>query len=218
MRASPPIKGNEMRTLLLMLLFVCGVSSAAPSGNNPSGNCNSNIQQINGTQNNPFFVQIKETDSDKTDSAEEVKPNTIVTIVGIALSSIIATIGLVLNARAIQRSNRIAASTKLAELSKLLSDELVVRVEMYGLLKSELREAEEYPDPEIANPKIEALKKSMEINLKRQSKLDEETKYLEEALHHLDKVDIGGIDAQIARSYRFHKIAESGLGQAKDAQ
>jgi len=140
---------------------------------------------------------------------------TIVAIVGIAFSSIFAAIGLLLNFFAILRSNRIAVSTKLAELSKLLSDELVARVEMYVLLKRELREAQEYPDPEIAAPKIEELKKSMEVNLKRQAELDAETKYLEGAFLHLDKVDIGGVDAQIARSYRFHKIAESGGGLAE---
>ena len=47
---------------------------------------------------------------------------------------------------------------------------------MYGLLKRELREAQEYPDPEIVAPKIEGLKKSMEVNLKRQTELDAETK------------------------------------------
>lgn len=141
-------------------------------------------------------------------------PRTIVAIVGVAFSSVFAAIGLLLNFFAIRRSNRIAVATKLAELSKLLSDELVARVEMYGLLKTELREAQEYPHPEIA-PKIEGLRNSMEVNLKRQAELDAETKYLEEAFLHLDKVDIGGVDAQIARSYRFHKIAESGLGFAE---
>ncbi|MHB9102266.1 MAG: hypothetical protein ACYC2E_12210, partial [Sulfuricella sp.] len=131
------------------------------------------------------------------------------------ISSIFAAIGLLLNFYAILKSNRIATATKLTELSKLLSDELVARVEMYQILKRELREAQEYSDPEIAAPKIEALNKSMEINLKRQAELDVETKYLEEAFLHLGKVDIGGVDAQITRSYRFHKIAESGLGLAE---
>lgn len=150
-----------------------------------------------------------------TTSIMDLDPRTIVAIVGIAFSSLFAAIGLLLNFFAILRSNRIAVATKLAELSKLLSDELVARVEMYGLLKMELREAQEYPDPVIAAPKIEGLKKSMEVNLKRQAELDAETKYLEEAFLRLDNVDIGGIDAQIARSYRFHKIAESGLGLAE---
>ena len=154
---------------------------------------------------NVFYITLSHMDLD---------PRTIVTIVGIAFSSIFAAIGLLLNFFAIRRSNRIAVATKLTELSKLLSDELVARVEMYGLLKRELREAQQYPNPEIA-PKIEALKNSMEINLQRQAELDAETKYLEEAFLHLDRVDIGGVNAQIARSYRFQKIAESGLGLAE---
>jgi len=150
----------------------------------------------------------------------DIMPNAVpihtkVTIIGITFSSLFAAIGLLLNFCAIRRSNRIAVATKLAELSKLLSDELVAREEMYVMLERELREAQRYPDPEIATPKIEGLRKSMEINLKRQAELDVETKYLEEAFLHLDKVDIGGVDAQIARSYKFHKIAESGLGRAE---
>lgn len=145
----------------------------------------------------------------------EFDTQTLVTIVGIAFSSILATIGLLLNFKAMRRNNRIAVSTKLAELSKLLSDELVTRVEMYGLMKKELEDAQSYPDTEIAAPKIAKLQELIEANLKRQSELDAKTKYLEDAFLNLDKVDVGGVDAQIARSYRFQRIAESGLGLAK---
>lgn len=62
-----------MRTLFLVLLLACGVSSAAPPENMPSSSGKHKIQQPNGTQNNPFFVQRKDTDGDKAASAEEVK-------------------------------------------------------------------------------------------------------------------------------------------------
>lgn len=223
-----------MRTLLFMfLLIACGISSAAPPEKSASDNVNTKIQQANetpdnpfsvqiirqtnGTQGHPLFVQIKESDEDKAAKAENEYQTTIITSVGIAVSGIFAGLGLLFNYRAMRRNNRIAVSTKLAELSKLVSNELVARVEMYGLLKRELLEAKNYSDSDSATAiqKIEGLQKSMDINLKRQAELDKETKYLEEAFQHLDGVDIGGVDARIARLYRFQKIAESGLGQAE---
>lgn len=144
-----------------------------------------------------------------------LETQTLVAIIGIALSSIFAALGLFLNFLAVRKNNRIAVSTKLAELSKLLSDELVARVRMYQMLTAELNEAQAHPNTEEAAPKIAALKQSIEKNLARQSKLDQETEKLEKAFLELDSVDVGGVDAEIARSYRFQRVATSTLGYAE---
>ena len=52
-------------------------------------------------------------------------------------------------------------------------------------------------------------------NINRQNELDSETKYLEEAFLNLDKVDVGGLDAKIAQSYRTQRVAESTLSFAE---
>ncbi len=126
-------------------------------------------------------------------------------------SSLFAAIGLLLNFSVTRRNNRIAVSSKLSELSKLLSDELVARVEMHSLLTNELEEAKAYPDQAVAAEKVRSLEESLRRNIKRQNDLDSETKYLEEAFLNLDKVDIGGLDAKIAQSYRTQRVAESTL-------
>ncbi|MGZ8194665.1 MAG: hypothetical protein ACXWTH_03465 [Methylosarcina sp.] len=135
--------------------------------------------------------------------------------VTLVCSSLFAGIALLLNFRVARRSNRIAVSSKLTELSKLLSDELVARVEMHRLLEKELKEAKSYPDQAIAAEKVRSLQESLERNIKRQNELDSETDYLEKAFLNLDKVDIGGLDAKIARSYRMQRIAESTLSFAE---
>lgn len=137
----------------------------------------------------------------------EIDPRTIA-IVG---SSVFAGIALLLNFSVVRRSNRIAVSTKLTELSKLLSDELVARVKMHRHLERELKDAKNYPDQAVAAKKIRSLNESLERNVTRQNELDTETDYLEEAFSNLDKVDIGGLDAKISRSYRMQRIAESAL-------
>ncbi len=131
--------------------------------------------------------------------------------VTLVCSILFAGIALLLNFGVARRSNRIAVSSKLTELSKLLSDELVARVEMHSLLEKELKEAKSYPDQAIAAEKVRFLQESLERNIKRQNELDSETDYLEKAFLNLDKVDIGGLDAKIARSYRMQRIAESTL-------
>ena len=69
-------------------------------------------------------------------------------------SSLFAAIGLLLNFSVMRRNNRIAVSSKLTELSKLLSDELVARVEMHRLIVKELEEAKTYPDQAVAAQKV----------------------------------------------------------------
>lgn len=126
-------------------------------------------------------------------------------------SSLFAAIGLLLNFRVMRRNNRIAVSSKLTELSKLLSDELVARVEMHRLIAKELEEAKAYPDHATAAKKVRSLEDLLDKNIKRQNELDSETKYLEEAFLNLDKVNVGGLDAKIAQSYRTQRFAESTL-------
>lgn len=133
----------------------------------------------------------------------------------LAASSIFAGIGLLLNFNAARRSNRIAVSSKLADLSKLLSDELVARGEMHSLISKELKEAKEYPDKSKAEGKIQQLQELLEKNLKRQKELDSETEYLEEAFVNIDKVNVGGLDAKIAQSYRMQAISKSTLSFAE---
>jgi hypothetical protein len=86
---------------------------------------------------------------------------------------------------------------------------------MYQMLTAEIKEAQVHPNVEEAAPKIAALKQSIEKNLARQSELDQETKKLEKAFLELDSVDVGGVDAEIARSYRFQRLATSTLGYAE---
>ena len=126
-------------------------------------------------------------------------------------SSLFAAIGLLLNFSVMRRNNRIAVSSKLTELSKLLSDELVARVEMHRLIVKELEEAKAYPDQAVAAQKVRSLEDLRDKNINRQNELDSETKYLEEAFLNLDKVDVGGLDAKIAQSYRTQRVAESTL-------
>ena len=135
--------------------------------------------------------------------------------IAVVCSSLFAAIGLLLNFSVTRRNNRIAVSSKLSELSKLLSVELVARVEMHSLLKKELEEAKAYPDQAVAAEKVRSLEESLHRNIKRQNELDSETQYLEEAFLNLDKVNIGGLDAKIAQSYRTQRVAESTLSFAE---
>ena len=144
-----------------------------------------------------------------------IEMGTLVAIIGIVCSSIFAACGLILNFIVTRRSNRIATSTKLAELSKLLSDELLHRVEMLRLLQNELKEAEEYPDQAVAAQKVASLKQQIETNLERQGEIDQETDYVENAFLNLDKVNIAGVDAQISRLYRSQRSAAATLGLAE---
>jgi len=144
-----------------------------------------------------------------------IETGTLVAIIGILCSSTFAAIGLTFNFLATRRSNRIAVSTKLAELSKLLSDELMERVEMLKLLEKELKETAEYAVRSIAAPKITSLKEQIEANLKRQDEIDGETEYLEKAFLDLDKVDVGGVDAHYARLYRSQRSAAASLAFAE---
>lgn len=131
--------------------------------------------------------------------------------IAIAGGTISAGIALLLNFSVARRSNRIATASKLSELSKLLSDELVALVKMHSHLKNELKSAKDYPDQEAAKEKIKSLEGLLRINLSRQNDIDAETEYLEKAFLNLDKVDIGGVDAKISRSYRMQRIAEAKL-------
>lgn len=131
--------------------------------------------------------------------------------IALVCSSLFAGFALILNFTVSRRSNRIAVSSKLTELSKLLSDELIAIVNMKRLIENELKEAKKYPNQSVAEKKIQSLEDSLERNMKRQDEIDHETKYLEEAFLNLDKVNIGGLDAKISRSYRMNRIAESSL-------
>jgi hypothetical protein len=134
----------------------------------------------------------------------------------VVCSSLFAAVGLLLNFRVTRRNNRIAVSTKLAELSRLISYDLIARVQMHRLLVKELEEAKAHPDQTIAAGKIDSLEKSLSQSRSRQSELDAETDYLDEAFMTLDKVDVGRLDAKIAQSYRAQRLAESILDYAKE--
>jgi len=141
----------------------------------------------------------------------DIETRSLVAIIAIISSSTFAAIGLLLNFVALRRNNRIAVSTKLAELSKLITDELIDRVNMLKLCEAELEVAEAYPDKVVSAPKVESLKMQIEANLKRQNELDQEAEYLEKALSDLDNVDIAGVDAHFVRLYRSQQSASAYL-------
>jgi len=85
---------------------------------------------------------------------------TKIALLGLFITSVLAVIGLFLNYVAMRRSNRIAVSTKLAEASKLLSDELVAVCRATKLLGNDLKEAEKHPESEARSNKINNLKKT----------------------------------------------------------
>lgn len=133
----------------------------------------------------------------------------IIAITGIGISSFIALVGLYLNYLALRQSNRIAVSTKLAEASKLLSDELIALVRSYQAYKAELRDTEERPDTsdEKVQNKIASLKLLIKNSLERQNEIDAETVEIQSMFSQLDKVNPGSVDAKIAVSNRMQAKA-----------
>jgi hypothetical protein len=133
----------------------------------------------------------------------------IIAITGIGISSFIALVGLYLNYLALRQSNRIAVSTKLAEASKLLSDELIALVRSYQAYKAELKETEARPDTsdDKVQKKIASLKLLINNSLKRQNEIDAETVEIQSMFSQLNKVDPGNVDAKIAVSYRMQAKA-----------
>jgi hypothetical protein len=138
----------------------------------------------------------------------------LVAIVGIC----IAATGLFLNALALRRNNEIAVSTKLAEASKLLSDELVAAVTFYQLCNAELRGAEANPQAttETGQTKIVNLKSLIDNSLARQREIDKESEQIDRMFSNLSNVHPGEIDAMITRSYRLQAKAKGSLKYAKD--
>lgn len=141
-------------------------------------------------------------------------PNLIVAIVGIGM----AATGLLLNAWALRRNNEITVSTKLAEASKLLSDELTAAVTFSQLCKTELREAEanSQATTETGQTKIANLKSLIENSLARQTEIDKESEQIEKMFANLNNIHPGKIDAMITRSYRLQAKAKGALQYAKD--
>ncbi len=134
-----------------------------------------------------------------------------IALIGIAISSLLAVVGIYLNFSAVRKNNRIIVSTKLAEGYKLLSDELIALCRSYPMYKRDLKEAEAHPESEARTKKISVLNTLIENNLKRQEEIDEHTQEIERLFSKLDKVDPGMIDAAISRSYRMQSLAKSSL-------
>ncbi len=116
-----------------------------------------------------------------------------------------AIIGLFLNWLALRQNNRIAVSSKIAEASKLLSDELLAEVRSWKLYQTELREAKEYSvgTKEEAQKKINSLELLIENSISRQSEIDRETAQIESMFSRLDQTNPGKVDAIISKSYRL---------------
>lgn len=146
-----------------------------------------------------------------------IDPSTIA-ILGIGASSLLAVIGLFLNYVALRRANRIAVSTRLAEASRLLSDELVASIRLHSLCETELREAENIHASTTgrSEQKITGLKQTISNCLSRQVQIDKETKQIEMMFLKLNAVDPGVVDAMIARSYRLQAKALGLLEYAKE--
>lgn len=140
----------------------------------------------------------------------------IIALIGISTSSILAITGLFLNLMAVRRNNRIAVSTRLAEASKLLTDELVALCQAYQMYGNELKEAETYPESEARTKKISGLNSLIKKNLERQNHIDEETNIISGLFNKLDSVDPGEVDAMISESYRMQSIAISSLEIARE--
>ncbi len=140
---------------------------------------------------------------------------TKIALIGIAISALFAAGGLILNFYAVRKNNRITVSTKLAEASKLLSDELVAKCRSWQLYRKELSEAEAHPESEERTNKIASLKKLIDDNLARQKEIDKETDELDGLFGELDRVDPGAVDKAICQSYRRQSHAKSSLDLAQ---
>ena len=139
-----------------------------------------------------------------------------IAISGIAISSIIAIVGLFLNASAIRKNNRIAISTKLVEGSKLLGDELTSRCKSYQLYLAELKATEDYPDSDAKNKKVERLHELIEKSEQRQKEIDGHLDEIQELFTKLDTVEPGILDSAISRSYGQQTLAASSLDLTKE--
>jgi chaperonin cofactor prefoldin len=139
-----------------------------------------------------------------------------IAIIGIAISSIIAIIGLFQNAAAIRKNNRIAISTKLVEGSKLLHDELNSKCRSYQLYLSELKAAEAHPHSDAKTKKIESLQDLIQKSIQRQEEIDGHLDEIQELFTKLDTVEPGILDSAIARSYGQQTLAASSLDLVKE--
>jgi len=89
----------------------------------------------------------------------ELNIETQIALFGLCITSVFSVAGLFLNFLALRQSNRLAISSKLAEASQILSDELVSVSRAKQLLKSELVEAEKHPDSVDKAKKVSLVRK-----------------------------------------------------------
>lgn len=146
----------------------------------------------------------------------ELNVETKIALIGLCITSIFAVIGLFLNFLALRQNNKIAVSTKLAEASKILSDELVAVCSTAKLIEKELKEAETYPDSEQKVQKIAGLKDLLNKKLARQKEIDLQQDEISMLFKNLSKISPGQADEAISISYSARALSKSSHDLVKE--
>lgn len=148
----------------------------------------------------------------------ELNIETRIALFGLCLTSVFAVVGLFLNFLALRQSNRLAISSKLAEASKILSDELVSVSRARQLLLSELKEAEKHPNSPDKARKVAALSRLINEKTNRQQEIDHDQQVISTLFRSLENVSPAQIDEIISVSYSKQAIAKSSLDLMQDVK
>lgn len=132
-----------------------------------------------------------------------------IAFVGVIVSSLFAALGLILNYRALRRSNRIAVSSRLAELCNLLSDEMKALSELRLLFMRQLEQSEKH------NVSSETAQKNLAEVENRQSVISGQIETVTQCFDDLDGVDPAEVDAMICKAILEKGVHEHAIDYAR---